>query len=137
MRIRREIKLYIEAELKDYNDTIRQIGIDKNELILAGSMMDDSGIRGTDTSNPTQSKAFKLLTNRRIRRMEDTVKAIAKVVDALPEDKYKMIELRYWKRPRTLTDVGMAMELNCSRATLYNWIDGVVLAIGKEMGIVD
>lgn len=137
MRIRREIKSYIEAELKDYNDTLRQIGIEKNELILAGHIADDSGIRGTDTSNPTQAKAFKLLTNKRIKRMEQTCEAISKVVDALPEDKYRLVELKFWTRPQTRTDQGIAMEANISRRTLYNWIDGIIIAVGKEMGLID
>jgi RinA family phage transcriptional activator len=135
--MRREIKAYIEAELKDYNDTLRQIGEDKNELILSSHCPDDSGIRGTDISNPTHNKAVQLMTNKRIRRMEDTCRAIQRVVEALPEEKYRLVELKYWTRPQTLTDVGMAMKLNCSRATLYNWVDGILIALAKEMGLIN
>jgi RinA family phage transcriptional activator len=137
MRIRREIKGYIEAELKDYNDTLRQIGIEKNELILAGSVMDDSGVRGTDTSNPTQQKAFKLLTNKRIKRMEETCRAIERIINDLPEEKYRLVELRYWTRPRELTDNGIAMQLNIGIATYYRWSDDIIKAIAVEMGLMN
>jgi RinA family phage transcriptional activator len=134
--MRREIKAYIEAELKDYNDTLRQIGEDKNELILSSHCPDDSGIRGTDISNPTHNKAVQLMTNKRIRRMEDTCRAIQRVVEALPEDKYKLVELKYWTRPQTRTDQGIAMAINCSIMTYYRWKDGILLALAKEMGLV-
>jgi RinA family phage transcriptional activator len=135
--MRREIKAYIEAELRDYNDTLRQIGEDKNELILSNHCPDNSGIRGTDISNPTHNKAVQLMTNKRIRRMEDTCRAISNVLDGLQGEKYRLVELKYWTKPQILTDEGIARELSCDRRTLYRWIDGILLALAKEMGLVD
>ena len=135
--MRREIKAYIEAELRDYNDTLRQIGEDKNELILSSHSPDDSGIRGTDISNPTYNKAVQLMTNKRIRRMEDTCRAISNVLDGLQSEKYRLVELKYWTKPQILTDEGIARELSCDRRTLYRWVDGIILALAKEMGLVD
>lgn len=137
MRINRAIKTYIEFELKDYPETLRQIGIEKNELILAGHVMDDSGIRGTDTSNPTAAKAFKLLTNKRIKRMEQTCEAISSIVDALPEEKYSLVELKYWTKPQTLTDIGIAQRLHIGKTTLYDWCNEIIIAIGIEMGEIN
>ena len=53
--IRREIKAYIEAELRDYSDTLRQIGEDREELLHEGHCPDSSGIRGTGISNLTHN----------------------------------------------------------------------------------
>jgi hypothetical protein len=69
--------------------------------------------------------------------MEDTCRAIQRVVEALPEDKYKLVELKYWTRPQTRTDQGIAMAINCSIMTYYRWKDGILLALAKEMGLVN
>jgi RinA family phage transcriptional activator len=137
MAIRREIKAYIEAELRDYNDTLRAIGEDKNELLLASPVHDNNGGTSYDLSNPTQDKALQLVTNKRIRRMEQTCRAIENVVNRLPEDKYRLVELRYWTKPQTLTDEGIAREIGIDRATLYRWADGIIKAIGIEMGLIN
>lgn len=137
MAIRKEIKAYIEAELRDYNDTLRNIAIDKQELLLETASFDNIGGTNYNIGNPTQAKAMKLLTNKRIRRMEETCKAINNVISALPEEKYRLIELKYWTRPQTLTDEGIARELCCDRRTIYKWIDGIVIALGVEMGLID
>lgn len=137
MAIKREIKAYIEAELRDYNDTIRAIAEDKHELLLSSHTPENTGGTNYDIGNPTQAKALQLMTNRRIRRMEDTCRAIRNVIEALPEEKYRLVELKYWTRPQTLTDIGISMQLNISRRTYYNWIDGIVAALAIEMGLVD
>lgn len=137
MAIKREIKAYIEAELRDYNDTLRSIAIDRQELLLESPAPDDIGGTNYNIGNPTQARAMALLTNKRIRRMEETCKAIRNVVDALPEDKYRMVELRYWTRPQMLTDEGIAQEIGCDRRTLYRWADGIIVALGIEMGLLD
>lgn len=137
MRIRRELKAYIEAELRDYNDTIRSIGEEKNDLILATAVHDNNGGTSYDIGNPTESKVMQLITNKRIRHMEETCRAIGNVVDGLNEEKYKLIELRYWKKPKMLTDAGIAQQINIDRATLYRWVDEILIMLGVEMGLIN
>lgn len=137
MRLKREMKAYIEAELRDYHQTKLDLIEHKDELILQSPVSDSSGVRGTNVSRPTESKAMKLITNKRIKRAEQIVRSIETVINALPEEKYRLVELRYWQQPRTLTDDGIAVELSCDRSTLYRWIDGILLAIAIEMGECD
>lgn len=137
MAIRREIKAYIEAELRDYNDTLRAISEDRNELLLSSPAYENTGGTSYDVGDPTQARAVKLMTNKRIRRMEQTCKAIEAVLNALPEEKYRLVELKYWTKPQTLTDEGIAREINIDRRTLYRWADGIILSVGIEMGLVN
>jgi len=137
MRLRREIKAYIEAELRDFHQTKIDLVEAKDDLILQAPVADSSGIRGTDTGRPTESKALQVITNKRIKRAEQTVRAIEAVVNALPEEKYRLIELRYWKLPRTLTDEGIAEELDCDRRTLYKWVDGILYVLARELGLAN
>lgn len=137
MAIKREIKAYIESELRDYHDTLKAIEEDREEIVLSSPIRDNVGGKNYDIGNPTQAKAIKLLTNKRLRRMEQTVEAINRVIEMLPEEKYRLIELKYWTRPQTLTDVGIAREIGCDRRTLYRWVDSIIMAIGVELGLVN
>ena len=135
--IRREIKAYIEAELRDFNDTLRQIGEERNEILLASPVRDNNGGHSYDVGNPTMARSFQLMTNKRIKHMEQTCKAIENIVGELPEEKFKLVELKYWTRPQTLTDMGIAIKLNISQRTYYNWKDAIILALAIELGLVD
>lgn len=135
--MKREIKAYIEAELRDYHDTLQAIEDDREMLIDSAPVPNNIGGTNYDIGNPTQAKALQLITNRRVKRMEDTCRAIAKVIDALPEDKYKLVMLRYWTRPQTLTDEGIAREIGIDRSTLYRWADSIIKCIGIELGLIN
>ncbi len=137
MAIKKEIKAYIETEIRDYDDTLRAIGEERNDLILSSPTHENIGGTSYDISNPTLDKAIKLRTNKRIRRMEQTCEAIAKVIDALPDEKLRLVELKYWAKPQTLTDAGIYMQLNIEKTCYYEWINQIVGAVGVEMGIVD
>ncbi len=138
MKIRRDIKCYIEAELRDYHETIKSIQEDRNELIYATPIFDNNGGgRSNMTSDPTLKKTISLMTNKRIRRMEQTVSAISSVVDALPEEKYKLIKLKYWTNPQPLTDTGIAMGMHMGKTAFYNWVNDILFAIGVEMGLLN
>ena len=135
--IRREIKAYIEAELRDYNDTLRQISEDRNDILLATPVHDNNRGHSYDISNPSHERAIKLITNKRIKRMEQTCRAIEAVVGSLPEDRFKLVDLKYWTKPQTLTDTGIAIKLNISQRTYYNWKDAVIMALALELGLVN
>ena len=137
MKLRREIRAYIEAELRDYHSTLNAIVEDRNELLLKSPVFDSNGGKSYSVGDPTQAKVVTLMTNKRIRQMEKTCYAIKAVILALPEEKHDLIKLKYWTRPQPLTDIGIAMKLNISRRTYYNWIDGIVLAIAVEMGLAE
>lgn len=136
-KIKREIKSYIEAELRDYNQTLRDISEARQDLLLATHTPDNVGGHGYDIGDPTQARAFKLVTNRRISHMERICTAIATVIGALPEEKYRLVELKYWTRPQTLTDDGIALKLNISRRTYYNWKNGIIMALAEELGLIN
>lgn len=134
--MRRDIRTYIENELRDYDNTKKEWELLQDEIVNA-SHISDGQPRGTDISRPTENKALKLISNRRLSQLERTIKAIEKTIMALPEEKFKLIQMRYWDVPRTLTDDGIAIKLNCDKRTVYRWSDGIMLALAKEMGLID
>lgn len=137
MALKREIRLYIESELRDYDRVKKEWEQIQDDIINGSGHGDDSGIRGTDTSAPTESKALRLITNRRLAQLERTIKAFESVLTRLQEDKYRLVVLKYWTRPQMLTDEGISQQLICDKRTLYKWIDGILTALAKEMGVID
>lgn len=137
--MRKDIKAYVEAELRYYHRSKQDLEDLTEKIVDAGGESNDINrtIRGSGTSDSTGNKAMKLITNKRIRILEDTINAIEVVLGELDEHKYKLVELKYFKRPKTLTDEGIAQELNIDRATLYRWQKGILMAIAEEMGLID
>ncbi|MEG6520472.1 hypothetical protein [Desulfotomaculum sp. 1211_IL3151] len=142
MALKKEIKAYIKAELRDYPQTKMEL-IELKEDIAEGAptMVDDVGGNTSAFTHrigrPAEAKAIAILTNKRIKRMEQVIKAINIVIGELPEEKVKLVVLKYWQRPRRLTDAGIALEIGCDRATLYRWINGILLAIAIELGLAN
>lgn len=135
--IRRELKAYIEAELRDYHQTKAELEEARENLLNASQPPPNDMPRGGEKSDPTPARAIRLMTNRRIKYMEQVVRGIEIVLGELDEDKMRLVELKYWQRPRQLTDAGIAMELHVDKSTIYRWTNAICYAIGIELGVID
>ena len=69
--------------------------------------------------------------------MESTCKAIENIVGELQEEKFKLVDLKYWTKPQTLTDIGICQKIPISKTTFYKWRDEIIIAIGIEMGLIN
>ncbi len=133
--MRKEIKAYVEAEVRDYHDTMRELA-DLREEILPGQPGEFAGCVNL-SSQYEQAKKIRLITNKRLGSMERTVRSIGKVIAGLDDCRYQLLELKYWQKQKKLSDVGLSQELNVDRSTVYRWLDGIILAIAVEMGLID
>jgi len=102
--MRRELRAYLEAELRNYNQ------------------------------NKTDLDSMMLMTSKRLLRVEQIITAIETVVESLPPEKHQLVELKYWARPQMLNSEGIASQLHCDRRTVYRWIDGILSDIATELG---
>jgi RinA family phage transcriptional activator len=75
-----------------------------------------------------------LATHKRLEQLQRIVDAIESVVERLPEDKQKMVRLRYWTKSKALTWEGIANEIPVHRATALRWRDEIVQAIADRLG---
>lgn len=132
--MKRELRIYIEAELRDYHRNKAELD-EAYEQMMGESPVIQEGPRGSGISNPTQAKALRLLTCRRLNYMTNIHISITNALDKMGEERYRLVELKYWERPRKLTDAGIAMELNIDRRTLYRWTEQICMMIAMEMGI--
>ena len=131
----------MEAELRDYHQTKVDLIEAKEDIAEGAPNTDDvGGNTGAFThriGRPTEAKVIAILTNKRIKRMEQVVRAIDLVVGELLEEKIKLVQLKYWQRPRRLTDAGIAQELNIDRRTVYRWSEAICWSIAVELGLVN
>jgi RinA family phage transcriptional activator len=143
MGLKREIRVYIESELRDYDNTKKEWEQIQSEITNGKNNIDDDymeklGLEVPDRCNSTtESKALKLISNKRLSQLERTIRAFERVLTNLQEDKYRLVVLKYWTYPQTLTDEGIAQELVCDKRTLYKWVDGIMVALAKELGVIN
>ena len=134
--MRKDIRLHVEAELRDYHRTRKALAELKDDLLNTSPSPPDGMPRGSEVSDPTYNKAQKLLTCRQVRYHARVLAALNVALDSLPPEKYRLVELTYWTQPQTLTPVGIAMKLNCGRNTYYRWRDEICEDVARQLGML-
>lgn len=135
VKLRDKTIRYIEQELEDYQETKRKIEERKQELqakapVEAGMPMDRQG-----PSSPTERLAIRMLSDRHLQEMERVIECIEHVYQHCDADHKRLILIRYWTKPQTLTWEGIARELAVSKRQAYRWRDNVVHAIADRLGM--
>lgn len=136
LKLRRGTFQHVESELYAYHDTRKEIVRLKNE-ILYGKANDDENVgggRGSNISDPTARTAVLLTSHKKLEQLQNITDAIETVYGALPNDKQRLVTLRYWTRPQTLTWDGIADKLHVSRRQALRWRDEMVQAVAIKAG---
>ena len=136
LKLRRGTFQHVESELYAYHDTKNEIVRLKNEILHGSPKPYDNigGSRSNVPSDPTGKTAVLMMSHRKIEQLEHIVEAIDSVLERLPVEKKKLIQLRYWDKSRNLTWDGVAMQLDVSRRTAMNWRNGIIYAIAEKIG---
>jgi len=130
--MKKSIFKYIEAEIYDYSETIKEIKQLREEILEGDQQEELIRVQSSRQSDPTATRATRLLMDKRLKRLEEVSHAIKRVYDALPQEKRRLIEMKYWEKRFTTT--GIAEALHISEMTFYRWRRQIVLVIGKELG---
>lgn len=126
---------HVESELYSYHETKKEIERLKKDILLSSSSPDlTGGGRSNLPGDPTGRTATLMMTHRKIEQLERIVEAIEEIYGQLSEEKKKMIKLRYWTKPRTLTWEGIAKEIPAHRATVIRWRNEIIKAIADKLG---
>lgn len=136
MKIRKGTFQHVESELFAFPDTIREIERLKDEILYGVGQVDENvgGGRGSIPSDPTGQRATLMASHRKIEQLERISKVIRNVHDQMPDDRKRLIKLRYWTRPQTRTWDGIAIELSLSRRQAIRWRDEIVYLIAERIG---
>lgn len=122
---------YVEEELKNYEETLRQIEEIRFE-ILNSTPLRYPGSNPERRSDPTAVKAITLVSNTVLSRMERTVRAVERVLASLPEDQRKLFELKFIRQK---TKRQICMELSISERTFHRWKKDIVNKVARELGL--
>ena len=131
--MRLALERFLEDELSNYRKNMFELNLLREEII-EGSPSPDGMPRGNTTSNPTESKAARLMTSNVILCLERRLKAVAMVLDRYQNnpDMLRLIELRYFKG--THTAIGVMSELHISSKTFYRWRKELLENLAAELG---
>ncbi len=124
---------HIEAELFDYQDTLKRIRQRRDEL-LSGSSEELVGGRSNLPSDPTGSVVSRLMADRQLQELERIASAVEHVYNICDDDRKKLIRLKYWTKPQLKSWEGIAQEIPTSRATAFRWRDEITQAVGEVLG---
>jgi RinA family phage transcriptional activator len=140
-RIKKATFKHIESELYSYKDTLNEIR-NIRQYILSGANDDDREeiniVKGANSvrepGDPTGRVATRLVSHKKLNRLEEITNAIEKVYTNLPDTHQELIKLKYWTKPQTLTWDGIAEELSVGRATAFRWRDEIIYALAEVIG---
>lgn len=134
-KLRKPVFKLVEAELYQYRETKKEIERVRQQ-IMYGSPQDENtgGGRGNLPTDPTGSVATALVINKRLQNMESVVHAIETVYEKSDEHHKRLIELKYWTNPQTLTWEGIAQKLYVGRMTAFRWRNEIIYSIAELMG---
>lgn len=133
--IRKGTFKHIESELFAYHDTKREIKQITADILHGSSSVDgNGGGRSNLPGDPTNRIVTSLITHKRLKQLEQISSAIEEVFIQLPEEKQKLIKLKYWAKPQTLTWDGIAATMNVGRRTALRWRDEIIYAIADTLG---
>lgn len=132
--MRLALERFLEDELSNYRKNVYELNLLREEIIEGGPGPADGMPRGNTTSNPTESKAARLMTSNVILCLERRLKAVARVLDKYQNnpEMLRLIDLRYIKG--THTAIGVMNELHISSKTFYRWRRELLECLATEMG---
>jgi len=131
-KLTKEIKNYLEKELRDYTENeelIKELELD----IIESSPTSDPGMPGSPNRGNEQqtSKVSELMSNKMIHRLKYTVEAIKKVLKGLNETQKDFYKL-YFENGYFKTKVCMDMPIG--EATFHRYKNRIIYALAQELG---
>lgn len=140
VKLPKNIVRYVEHNLYYYHEYIREIQRLRNDILYGVKITTDENVGGGRSnlpSSPTEQRAIELVTHRRLEKLERVTHAIKTVYDALPDEKRKLVKLKYWTRPQRYTWDGIAEQLHITKRQAMRWRSEVIYAIAELLGEAD
>lgn len=137
VKLHKDIVRYVEHNLYYYHEYNREIQRLRNDILYGVKITTDENIGGGRSnlpSSPTERRTIELLTHRRLETLERVTDAIKTVYERLPEEKRKLVQLKYWTRPQKYTWDGIAEQLHVHRRQAMRWRDEIVCMIAELLG---
>ncbi|MDF9296081.1 transcriptional regulator [Geobacillus stearothermophilus] len=138
-KLPKNIVRYVEHNLYYYHEYLRDIERLRKDILYGRDNNDENigGGRSNLPSSPTEQRAIELVTHRRLEKLERVTHAIKTVYEALPDEKRKLVKLKYWTRPQRYTWDGIAEQLHITKRQAMRWRSEIIYAIAELLGEAD
>ncbi|CQR75084.1 hypothetical protein SOV_35880 [Sporomusa ovata DSM 2662] len=127
-RLSRNTHKYVEQEIRQYKNTLKELEYLKNEIILESPEKQEG--KSSAIGNPTASKAVKVSMDKKIIELEKTQKAIEKTYRRISNDK-KVVMEEYWQG--RCTTAGLAYRIGVDERTIRRWKQYIVYSVAVEL----
>ena len=129
MLLTRRVFNYIEEELHNYEHTKRKLADLREDIIIAAPTPSEG--QRSAVSDPTAAKAGRLLSNKTICRMEETLIAIDRALQLVTDDHLTVFDLHYkqglrWQR--------VCDKMPTSRSTFFRLRLQLVKMVANQLG---
>lgn len=136
-KIRKDYYKFIESELYNYKHMVEELNELQDDIIYSSPAVSGERVQSSSLSDETASKAVRLISSARLKRLDETVRAIdvgIKILKTCPEPgKYKLLEMKYFDCQ--YTDIRIAKELNISRETYFRWKRQIISLMAMHLGL--
>lgn len=129
-----KIKRYIEYELEHFHENKRWLKETEENMIPGITPMFSFVGGGGGINKPTEKAAIKIASSIYIRRTEENIRALERVLNRLDITDRTLVELVYFKKTFTVTGAGLKVKLDKSAA--YRHINNILGLIALEMGLI-
>lgn len=139
--MKREIRLIslrlIEAEIRHYPKTLRELQELEEEIAGPGTPDFTEPRRDTGPGDPTPTKAMIMITSAvllELRRRVDAIERMLRILKAHPDPaRYELIRLTYWTSGQ-YTVAGICQELHISQSTYHRWKREALEIVAERLG---
>lgn len=137
--MRNSTKKYLEDELFSYPKMDQYINSLREEIINPWRETDENigGGKSNIISSTVEVKAIRLVNDKRLNRMREVKQAIETIYRESSIEEKDLLEIYYFKSPRTLTIDGVAQELSVSRRTVFRLRSRLLNRFADELGIIN
>ena len=119
---------YVEQEIRQYKDNLKELNRQKNEIIMASPAKQER--KSNAIGNATANKAIQISLDIKIIGLEKITKAIEKIHQRLSREK-KIVMEEYWQG--RYTTAGLASQVGADERTIRRWKQQIVYSVAIEL----
>lgn len=138
MSLRKSTQRYLESELSNYRYIDKDIERVREEVLNPWMPTDTNqgGEQVHSNVSVTEISAIRSVNDRRLSQLARMKSAIDVVYTHSTPEAKNLMELYYFKKPRTLNLTGVAQEINVSKSTAYDLRKAILTQLADELGII-
>lgn len=134
IKLSRYTRGFVEECLRLYNVKQKKVSLTRESMMPPITAGFSEGGGGKGTSDPTAHSAINIVTNPFLEESLRQFRCIDTVMARLGENEKKLIDIVYFRKSNDIPGAGL--KLGYSEAQSYRIVNGVLVDIALEMGLI-